>query len=286
MVFKIVTDSTADLPTSYIKEHEICVLGLTIQLEGATFETVGEAAISSQTLLEKMASGAKPTTSQVNVGQFEAVFREVAKAGEALLYIGFSSNLSGTYQSAVIAKEMVMDEYPEAIIELFDTKGATIGEGYLVMKAVEAREEGKTLAQTLALVANLAPRLHTYLLVDDLNHLVRGGRLSKAAAMIGGLVNIKPLIAIDTDGRLAAIAKIRGKKKGIREMLQLTLSDLDDDTVLVAYTGDRATAEEVKTTLLSEPSVQRVILEPLGPVIATHTGNGVIALLSIGKSCR
>ncbi len=110
-----------------------------------------------------------------------------------------------------------MDQYPEAVITIVDTKAATIGEGYLVMKAVEARATGKTLAETKAIVEDLVPRLRTYLLVDDLNHLVRGGRLSKAATLIGGLVNIKPLLALNAEGKLEAIAKIRGRKKELRK---------------------------------------------------------------------
>lgn len=233
-----------------------------------------------------MASGSQPTTSQVNVGQFEEVFEAAAKEGHEVLYLAFSAALSGTYQSAVIAREMVMDQYPDAVITIVDTKAATIGEGYLVMKAVEARAAGKTLAETKAIVEDLVLRLRTYLLVDDLNHLVRGGRLSKAAALIGGLVNIKPLLALNAEGKLEAIAKIRGRKKGIKEMLNLTLNGLDHSTVMVAYTGDIEAAEGVKSSLLEDDRISDVLLTELGPVIATHTGTGVLAILSIGTAMR
>lgn len=285
MTFRILTDSTADLPNSWIEEHDITVLGLTVQLDGRTYETVGSQALSSEDLLERMAQGAQPTTSQVNVGQFETVFKEAAEKAEPVLYLAFSSALSGTYQSSIIAREMVLEQYPEAIIEIVDTKAATIGEGYLVLKAAQARQEGKSLAEVQSLVNELIPHLRTYLLVDDLGHLVRGGRLSKTAAMIGGLVNIKPLIAIDAEGRLGSIAKIRGRKKGIKEMISLTLADLDDDCVIVAYTGDPSAAEETAQTLQTS-GVPTVIVHPLGPIIAAHVGLDVIALLSIGKKAR
>ncbi|MGT2712005.1 DegV family protein [Streptococcus oriscaviae] len=286
MTFKIVTDSTADLPVAWVKEEGITVLGLTINLDGVTYETVGENALTSEALLEKMQKGGLPTTSQVNVGQFESVFEEAAKAGQEVLYLAFSAALSGTYQSSVIARDMIKDTYPDAVIELIDTKAAAIGEGYLVMQAAKARKAGKTLAETKALVEELAPRLRTYLLVDDLNHLVRGGRLSKAAALIGGLVNIKPLLSLNAEGKLEPVAKIRGRKKGIKEMLSLTLDKLDHTTVMVAYTGEDTTAQEIKASLLEQPAVEEVLLAPLGPVIATHTGEGVIALISIGKEKR
>ncbi|CYV11636.1 DegV family protein [Streptococcus suis] len=286
MTFTIVTDSTSDLPISWVQENDVTVLGLTINLDGVTYETVGEKRLTSAELLEKMETGGLPTTSQVNVGQFEEVFEAAAKEGKEVLYLAFSAALSGTYQSAVIARDMVMDQYPEAVITIVDTKAATIGEGYLVMKAVEARAAGKTLAETKAIVEDLVPRLRTYLLVDDLNHLVRGGRLSKSAALIGGLVNIKPLLALNAEGKLEAIAKIRGRKKGIKEMLNLTLDNLDHSTVMVAYTGDIEAAEVIKATLLEDSRVTDVLLTELGPIIATHTGTGVLAILSINKKER
>ncbi|HEM3198685.1 TPA: DegV family protein [Streptococcus suis] len=286
MTFTIVTDSTSDLPISWVQENDVTVLGLTINLDGVIYETVGENRLTSADLLEKMASGSQPTTSQVNVGQFEEVFEAAAKEDKEVLYLAFSSALSGTYQSGTIARDMVLDAYPDVVIEIVDTKAATIGEGYLVMKAVEARAAGKTLAETKAIVEDLVPRLRTYLLVDDLNHLVRGGRLSKATALIGGLVNIKPLLALNAEGKLEAIAKIRGRKKGIKEMLNLTLDNLDHSTVMVAYTGDIEAAEAIKATLLEDSRVTDVLLTELGPIIATHTGTGVLAILSINKKER
>lgn len=286
MTFKIVTDSTSDLPQEWLAENDVTVLGLTINLDGTTYETVGSNRLTSAELLKKMETGGQPTTSQVNVGQFEEVFEEAAKAGQDVLYLAFSAALSGTYQSGVIACDMVLDQYPEASIEIVDTKAASIGEGYLVMKAAAARAEGKSLAEVKELVEDLAPRLRTYLLVDDLNHLVRGGRLSKAAALIGGLVNIKPLLALNAEGKLEAVAKLRGRKKGVREMLDRTLTDLDHSTVMVAYTGDLAAAQDIQSTLLENDQVTDVILTELGPIIATHTGTGSLAILSISTEKR
>ncbi|NQL66607.1 DegV family protein [Streptococcus suis] len=286
MTFIIVTDSTSDLPVSWLQENDVTVLGLTINLDGVTYETVGANRLTSAALLEKMATGGLPTTSQVNVGQFEEVFEAAAKEGKEALYLAFSSVLSGTYQSSIIARDMVLDAYPDAVIEIVDTKAASIGEGYLVMKAVAARAEGKSLAEVKELVEDLAPRLRTYLLVDDLNHLVRGGRLSKAAALIGGLVNIKPLLALNAEGKLEAVAKLRGRKKGVREMLDRTLTDLDHSTVMVAYTGDLAAAQDIQSTLLENDQVTDVILTELGPIIATHTGTGSLAILSISTEKR
>ena len=283
MTFKILTDSTADLPESWTQEHDVQVLGLTIQLDGQTYETVGPDKLTSEQLLAKMESGSKPTTSQINVGQFEDVFRQYAQEGIAVLYVAFASALSGTYQSAVMAREMVLEDYPEAIITILDTKAASMGEGLLVMKAVEARAAGQSLEQTTDLLQSLVPRVKTYFLVDDLKHLMRGGRISKAAALMGSLVNIKPIIAVTADGSLDSVAKVRGKKKAQAEVVRMTLETISDPRVVVAYAGEKEVAENVKEQLLASGQVTEVLILPLGPVISTHTGPGTLGLFSIGS---
>lgn len=283
MTFKILTDSTADLPESWTQEHDVQVLGLTIQLDGQTYETVGLDKLTSEQLLAKMESGSKPTTSQINVGQFEDVFRQYAQEGTAVLYVAFASALSGTYQSAVMAREMVLEDYPEAIITILDSKAASMGEGLLVMKAVEARAAGQSLEQTADLLQSLVPRVKTYFLVDDLNHLMRGGRISKAAALMGSLVNIKPIIAVTADGSLDSVAKVRGKKKAQAEVVRMTLETISEPLVVIAYAGEKEVAENVKEQILASEEVTEVLILPLGPVISTHTGPGTLGLFSIGS---
>ena len=283
MTFKILTDSTADLPESWTQEHDVQVLGLTIQLDGQTYETVGPDKLTSEQLLAKMESGSKPTTSQINVGQFEDVFRQYAQEGTAVLYVAFASALSGTYQSAVMAREMVLEDYPEAIITILDTKAASMGEGLLVMKAAEARAAGQSLEQTADLLQSLVLRVQTYFLVDDLNHLMRGGRISKAAALMGSLVNIKPIIAVTADGSLDSVAKVRGKKKAQAEVVRMALETISEPLVVIAYAGEKEVAENVKEQLLASGQVTEVLILPLGPVISTHTGPGTLGLFSIGS---
>ena len=283
MTFKILTDSTADLPESWTQEHDVQVLGLTIQLDGQIYETVGPDKLTSEQLLAKMESGSKPTTSQINVSQFEDVFRQYAQEGTAVLYVAFASALSGTYQSAVMAREMVLEDYSEAIITILDTKAASMGEGLLVMKAVEARAAGQSLEQTADLLQSLVPRVKTYFLVDDLNHLMRGGRISKAAALMGSLVNIKPIIAVTADGSLDSVAKVRGKKKAQAEVVRMTLEMISEPLVVIAYAGEKEVAENVKEQLLASGQVTEVLILPLGPVISTHTGPGTLGLFSIGS---
>ena len=286
MTFKILTDSTTDLSEKWAAENDVTILGLTIRLDGVTYETVGENKLTSKVLLEKMKSGSQPTTSQINVGQFEDVFREYAKAGTPLLYVAFASLLSGTYQSAVMARDMVLEDYPEAVIEILESRAASMGEGLLVMKAVEARLEEKTLAETVELLLALRPKVQTYFLVDDLNHLVRGGRISKAAALLGSLASIKPIITVQADGSLKPIAKVRGKKKAQAECVRMLLENLAEDRVVIAHADADQEAGNLKAMLLEDSRVKEVLIEPLGPVIATHVGPGTLALFGFAKNDR
>ncbi len=286
MIFSILTDSTADLQEDWAAAHQIDLIGLTINLDGKTYETVGSDRLDSESLLEKMKQGAKPTTSQINVGEFEAYFRQQVQSNQPVLYIAFSSVLSGTYQSAMIARELVLEDFPEARIDIVDTLAAAGGEGFLVIKAAEAREAGKSLEETKQMILDLLPRLRTYFLVDDLNHLMRGGRLSKTSAIVGNIVNIKPLLWIDASGKLVPLAKVRGRKKGIKEMLKQATSDIQDPTAVVAYSNDEQSAQSLKEELLSNGEIQEVIILPLGPVISAHVGPDTLAVFVIGKDVR
>ena len=285
MTFKILTDSTADLDERWAQENDVELIGLTITLDDITYETVGPNRLTSDRLLEAMKEGGQPTTSQVNVGQFEEVFRH-AQNGDDLLYLAFSSVLSGTYQSAVMARDMILDEHPEAVIEIVDTLAAAGGEGYLSILAAEARDQGKSLAKTKAMIEDILPRLRTYFLVDDLYHLMRGGRLSKSSAIIGSLINIKPLLWLDDSGKLVPLAKIRGRKKAIKEMVLYATQDIGHSTAIVAYANDLEAAENLKEQLLTVNGIEQVLIMPLGPVISTHVGPGTLAIFTIGEKAR
>ena len=286
MTFKLLTDSTADLDENWAIAHDVEILGLTIQLDGEIYETVGPNRLTSEKLLESMKNGGKPTTSQVNVGQFEESFRRHAQNGDAVLYLAFSSVLSGTYQSSMIARDLVLEEFPDATIEIVDTLAAAGGEGYLSVLADAARDEGKTLEETKAMIIDILPRLRTYFLVDDLYHLMRGGRLSKTSAIMGSLANIKPLLWLDATGKLVPLAKIRGRKKALKEVVSQATKSIAHRTAVVAYANDLEGAEGLKESLLEHDMIDEVLIMPLGPVISAHVGPGTLAVFTIGKDAR
>ncbi|HEP1663432.1 TPA: DegV family protein [Streptococcus pyogenes] len=286
MTFTIMTDSTADLNQTWAEDHDIVLIGLTILCNGEVYETVGPNRISSDYLLKKMKAGSHPQTSQINVGEFEKVFREHARNNKALLYLAFSSVLSGTYQSALMARDLVREDYPDAVIEIVDTLAAAGGEGYLTILAAEARDSGKNLLETKDIVEAVIPRLRTYFLVDDLFHLMRGGRLSKGSAFLGSLASIKPLLWIDEEGKLVPIAKIRGRQKAIKEMVAQVEKDIADSTVIVSYTSDQGSAEKLREELLAHENISDVLMMPLGPVISAHVGPNTLAVFVIGQNSR
>lgn len=189
MTYKIVTDSTTDLSDSYAAEHDIMMLGVTVTMDDVTYQMTGDGHLTSEFLLKKMSEGAKPVTSQVNVGQFLDAFKPIVSQGLEVLYIGFSSGLSGTLQSAKIAKEMILAETPSAKIRIIDTLAAASGEGYLVREAIKLHDEGKTVSDVVTVLKDLVLRLRSWVMADDLFHLSRGGRVSKTAAAVGTLVN-------------------------------------------------------------------------------------------------
>lgn len=283
MTFTILTDSTCDLSQEWSQANNIDILGLTVELNDQSYQTVGDQALDSNLLLEQMKKGAKPKTSQINVGTFEVYFKERAELKEPVLYLAFSSVLSGTYQSAVMAREMVLEDYPDAVIEIIDTLAAAGGEALLVLKADQARKSGKNLQETKTLIEGLAPRITSYFLVDDLYHLMRGGRLSKSSAILGSIASIKPILTIASEGTLVPISKVRGRKKAIRELLALALADVAEEPLVISYTGGSEQAEKLKATIEAESQVSEIILIPIGPVIGAHVGPDTLAIFSIGQ---
>nr|UKS67985.1 DegV family protein [Lactococcus garvieae] len=289
MTFRIVTDSTADLSEDYLQKHDITVLGMTVTIGEQTYPTIGENSLSNEHLLREIKAGKTVQTSQINSGQFSELFKKFISQNpeEEIVYLAFSSGLSGTYQSALIAREMVLEEYPKAKIMVVDTLAAASGEGFLVQEMVNLRASGKSLTEALPIFEALILRLKSLFMVDDLNHLARGGRIPKAVAMVGTMANIKPLLTVDAEGKLIQLTKVRGKKKAIKSLVDMTLEEMDPDysRVIVAYSGSETVAQEVKDTFLAH-HVDTVDIRPLSPTIVTHTGSGTLAIFSIAKKNR
>ncbi|MCB5951238.1 DegV family protein [Enterococcus sp. BWT-B8] len=285
MTFKIVTDSCCDLPYKLLEENNVDFISMTITInDNELIDDLGET-FDYDVFLQSVREGALPTTSQVNSGRYLEFFRTFVEKKEPVLYLAFSSGLSGSYQSAVQAVEMLKEEYNEVDIYIVDTKAASLGQGLLVYKAIELKKAGHSLEEVLLWLEDNKMNVQSWVTVDDLKHLERGGRISKTTAAIGGLMNIKPIITVDADGKLQNVGKVRGRSKSIKKIVEETVQQIKnpvDQTLFIAYAGDKESAEKAKELLNDEIQTKEILLYPLGPTIASHTGYGCIAMFSLG----
>ena len=282
--FIIVTDSTVDLPESMLEEQGIPVLQLNYVLDGKTYED--RKGLSGKEFFNKLREGSMPTTSQVNPEQAKEFFEPFVKAGKNILCIGFSSGLSGTYNSERIAAEELSEEYPDAKIIVIDSLCASMGQGLLLVKALKKQREGMTLEELAQWLEENKLHICHNVTVDDLNHLYRGGRISKTTAVLGTLVQIKPIIHMNDEGKLIVIGKERGRKKALNtivDMMGKQMEGYENDLVMVTHGDCLEDAEYVKSQIQKKYGIQDVVINGIGTVIGTHTGPGVVAVFCMGE---
>jgi DegV family protein with EDD domain len=283
--FKIVTDSTADLPQEYMDLHNIGCLHLSYILDGVTYGQ--DKKLDEKEFYGMMRAGKMPTTSQVNPDEAKTAFLSFKKENSKILYLAFSSGLSGTYNSGVIAAKEIMEEDPTCKIIVIDTLAASLGEGLLVYKAVQMRQEGKSFEETADWIKqNVLHMVHAFT-VDDLFHLSRGGRVSKAAALIGTLASIKPQMHVDNEGHLILLSKVRGRKKslhGLVEYMDKHVGSFRDQNkaVFISHGDVLDDAEYVRDLVREKFGIESFMINHVGPTIGAHSGPGTLALFFFG----
>lgn len=281
--FFITTDSTVDLPKEYLEENQNLVLSLAYILDGITYQDMN--GLPSKEFYDKVRAGALPSTSQINPEQAKEVFEPIIKEGRDILHIGFSSGLSGSFNSARIAADELKETYPESKIIVIDSLCASMGEGLLLYKANEMKKRGSSIDEIAEWVTKYRKHICHNFTVDDLNHLHRGGRISKATAVIGTMVNIKPVLHVDNDGKLVAIGKVRGRKKSLNELVDRMAKQIEgyeNDIFMISHGDCPEDAEYVAEQVKLRFGIQKVMINPVGPVIGAHSGPGTIALFFIG----
>ena len=287
MGIKIITDSACDLTRDYIKNNNIGLLSLILNLNGqAIKDDLGET-LSYKDFYNKMREGATPTTSQINAHEFEEEFIKYIKNGDSIIYISLSSNLSGTFNSANIAKNNLMDEYPNANIYLVDSLSVSVGQGLLVAKACEMRDSGIGAEEIVNWLEENKRKVIHSILIDDLNHLKRGGRISGATATIGGLLNIKPTLFLDDEGKLIQGEKIKGKKKALRFLVNEVREkavDTENEILYICHGDCLEEAETLRDMILEEVKFKNVIINYVGNVVGAHAGPGVLAAVFLGSN--
>ena len=287
MGIKIITDSACDLTRDYIKNNNIGLLSLILNLNGqAIKDDLGET-LSYKDFYNKMREGTTPTTSQINAHEFEEEFIKYIKNGDSIIYISLSSSLSGTFNSANIAKNNLKDEYPNANIYLVDSLSVSVGQGLLVAKACEMRDSGIGAEEIVNWLEENKRKVIHSILIDDLNHLKRGGRISGATAAIGGLLNIKPTLFLDDEGKLIQGEKIKGKKKALRFLVNEVREkavDTENEILYICHGDCLEEAETLRDMILEEVKFKNVIISYVGNVIGAHAGPGVLAAVFLGSN--
>lgn len=283
MALTIITDSGADLPISYYEKNHVVLLPLKVQLDGKEYDDHLE--IEPATVYQAIRSGQYPKTSQVPPNRFEELFTEMAQNKQDGIYIAFSSQLSGTYATAVMILNQVKEEYPDFNLTILDTKCASLGQGLVVMEAVQLASSGIPKEEVLAKLQFRSQHTESLVTVNDLDYLAKGGRVSKASAFVGGLLNIKPIINME-DGKLIPIEKIRGKKKVLHRLIELMKErgdHLDLQLVGISHADNEETVQEVKAMIESEFHPASITITDIGSAIGAHTGPGTIAIFFLNK---
>ena len=281
--FVLITDSTVDENAGYYAENDIPYAPLSLTVDGRTLEEDCGQTLAFHDFYDLLRQGKQASTAQAKMDCFLRLFEQALAAGQDVLYVGFSSGLSGTYQAGCMAAAELAPRYPDRKVLCVDSLAATGGEYLLVDKAREMRDQGCTAEETAAEIERLRLQVVHLFTVDDLNHLYRGGRLSRASAIVGSLLGIKPLLYMDDAGKLCVHGKLRGRQNVIRWLAERALCGITDRNTPVRIShGDCLEDAQLLADLLAKGGVQADI-RYVGTVIGSHTGPGVLAIFFFGE---
>lgn len=286
MAIKIVTDSSCDLGINFIEENNIELIQLLLNLDGEIIKDDLGKSLGYREFYEKLRAGSMPSTSQINIYTFEEKFKELLDKGYEILYIGLSSALSGTFNSANMARNNILEENQNAKIAVVDSISVSMGLGMLIKKAYEMINEGKMLEEIVQWIEENKSKVIHAILVDDLKHLKRGGRLSASSAAVGTILNIKPLLKLNNSGAVEATEKVKGKKKGLKRLASIVKEkaiNIENEILYIMHGDALEEAQYLKEIILQELNFKDVKVEYIGTVIGTHGGPGTIAAVFWGN---
>ena len=283
--YVLFTDSACDLSPELLNEMGVKYLELTFRFDGDNKE-YSNYELNSKEFYDKMRAGGIAKTAAVAPAQFENAFREVLNEGTDILYIGFSSGLSTTYNSANIAARALADEFPERKIITVDTRAASAGEGLILYLVNEKKNAGATLEEAAAYAEDIKFKISIWFTVDDLVYLKRGGRVSATAAFVGNMLGIKPLLHMDEAGHLVPVSKVRGRRKAMEELANKycdLATTLGEGTVFLSHADCIDETKAVANLIKERSGLDVKVIANVGPVIGAHSGPGTIALFFVGK---
>lgn len=285
--YVIVTDSSADLPASLVQELGVEVLPLSFTVQGKTYHNYpDDREMDPKVFYKMLRDGEMATTSAVNVAEYTNMLEPLLQAGKDVLVLAFSSGLSTTFSSSAIAVDELREKYPERKVYTVDTLCASLGQGMLVWLAVQEQRKGRSIEEVRDWVVSHKLSICHQVTVNDLHFLKRGGRISATTAVVGSMLQIKPIIHVDDEGHLINIGKTRGRAaalKALVDKMELTAVDPADQTVFISHGDCLEDAEMVAQMVRDRFGVQTIYINYVGPVIGAHTGPGVVALFYVGS---
>ncbi|MHC6179491.1 DegV family protein [Clostridium sp. JNZ X4-2] len=282
----IMTDAGCDLPASFIFENNIPFLGLICHFKGKDYEDDFGKSLSYKEFYSGLRNGEMPYTSQINEYRFTEKFKKLLKEKRPIIYIGMSSAVSGTFNSSKLAREAVINEFKDADITVIDSRDASIGLGLLVYSAYKMAQEGRSRDEIVKWLDENKLKVNHWFMVEDLKHLKRGGRISSSKAVIGTLLDIKPIIYISQDGSLKNIANVRGRRKGIKYLVDRFREravNTENQVIGISHGDCLEDANLLKKIMEKEFHNNKFIINTLGLGMATHCGNGMLALCFLGN---
>ena len=283
--YVILTDSCCDFSAEMVDELGVHLLPLSFMMEGKEyFNYPDNRDMDPKVFYEKLRTGTLGTTSAINVAVFTEAMTPIIESGKDILCVSFSSGLSTTYQSACIAAKEVMEAHPESKILVVDSRAASLGQGLLVYLTVQEKNKGRSLEELRDFVEERKPHIDHWFTVDDLYHLKRGGRVSAAAALVGTMLQMKPVLNVDDDGHLIPVSKVRGRKASIKALLDKMDELVEDPSVVFISHGDcEEDAKNLAEMIRTKYPVEKLVINYVGPVIGNHSGPGTLALFFQGK---
>ena len=281
MSFAILTDTSANLPTPLLQKHGVTVAPFSYSYDGAEHTCLDTESFDGAAYYGAMRKGTVVTTSLVNPDRFISAARPLLAAGEDVLFVGMSSGISGSFGSAKLAAGDLREEFPGRDIQLVDTLGASLGEGILVLRAIEMRENGASLSETAAALRDMRWRMYQIFTVDDIMYLRRTGRLSNAKAIVASVLHIKPVLKGNEEGKIVCFAKVRGRQRAIEEMAKryeaLVVSP-ETQTVCISHADCEADAQILASMLRRSKPPKDILIVDYEPVTGSHVGPGALAL--------
>lgn len=280
----ITVNSTVDLPKEWLTERGVPVVPLKYTIDKETYNDME--GLDAKEFFGKLRAGKMAVTSQVNPDEAREALRPFLEEGKDILHLAFSSALSGTCNSMRIAANELKEEYPDQKIVVIDTLCACLGEGLLLYYALKRKSEGCSLEETAKWVEDNKLHVCHNVTIDDLDHLHRGGRISKTVAVLGGMVKIKPMLHVDNQGALQVIGKERGRKKSLNKIVDASLEQSkgwENDLIMITHGDCREDAEYVAGLVREKMGDKDILIHNIGTVIGSHTGPGVVAVFCMGE---